>query len=69
MTFLHLDFEEKLDLESFPFTLTPDDFSLAHLNQVDLMLSAEGLHQLDVHGLVAVGCKGAKMGLTPATEH
>lgn len=35
-----------------------------NLDQVDLMLSAEGLHQLDVHGLVAVGCKDAEMGLT-----
>lgn len=39
-----------------------------YLYQVDLMLSAEGLHQLHVHGLVAVGCKGAEMGLTPAKE-
>lgn len=39
-----------------------------YLYQVDLMLSAEGLHQLDVHGLVAVGCKGAEMGLTPAKQ-
>lgn len=40
-----------------------------YLDQVDLMFSAEGLHQLDVHGFVTVGCKGAKMGLTPAKEH
>lgn len=37
-----------------------------YLDQVDLMLSAEGLHELDVHGLVAVGSQDAEMGLTPA---
>lgn len=37
-----------------------------YLYQVDLMLSTEGLHQLDIHGLVTVGSKGTKMGLTPA---
>lgn len=29
------------------------------------MFSTKGLHQLDVHGLVAVGSKDAEMGLTP----
>lgn len=38
-----------------------------YLDEVDLMLGAEGLHQLDVHGLVAVGGKDAEMCLTPAT--
>lgn len=32
------------------------------------MLSAEGLHQLDVHGLIAVGSKDAEMGLTSMKE-
>lgn len=32
------------------------------------MLGAEGLHQLDVHGLIAVGSKDAEMGLTPMKE-
>lgn len=46
------------------------DFQQPHyLDQVDLMLSAEGLHQLDIHGLVAVGCKDAEMGLAPARDH
>lgn len=38
--------------------------STRYLDQVDLMLGAEGLHQLDVHGLVTVGGKDAEMGLT-----
>lgn len=37
-----------------------------YLDQVDLVLSTQGFHQLDVHWLVAVGCKGAKVGLAPA---
>lgn len=32
------------------------------------MLGAEGLHQLDVHGLIAVGSKDAEMGLTSMKE-
>lgn len=32
------------------------------------MLGAEGLHQLDVHGLIAVGSKDAEMGLTSVKE-
>lgn len=39
---------------------------IIYLYQVDLMLSTEGLHQLDIHGLVTVGSKGAQMSLTPA---
>lgn len=38
---------------------------LADLDQVYLMLCAEGLHQLDVHGLVAVGGEDAQVGLAP----
>lgn len=56
----------------FPYCLnnTCVVFITAHyLDQVDLMLSTEGLHQLDIHGFVAVGRKGAEMGLTPAKEH
>lgn len=30
------------------------------------MLCTQGFHQLDVHWLIAVGCEGAKVGLTPA---
>lgn len=56
------DFKE----ESIP---APHNPKLTHyLDQVDLMLSTEGLHQLDVHGLIAVGCKDAQVGLTPAQE-
>lgn len=40
-----------------------------YLDQVDLVLSTQGFHQLDVHWLVAVGCKGAKVGLAPAIKN
>jgi len=29
------------------------------------MLGTESLHQLDIHGLVTVGCQDAKMSLAP----
>lgn len=37
-----------------------------YLDQVDLVLSTQGFNQLDVHRLVAVGRKGAKVSLAPA---
>lgn len=40
----------------------------SYLDQVDLVLSTQGFHQLDIHWLVAVGCKGAKVGLAPAIQ-
>ena len=36
-----------------------------YLDEVDLMLGAEGFHQLDVHGLVTVGREDTQMGLAP----
>lgn len=41
---------------------------IQYLDEIDLMLGAEGLHQLDVHGLIAVGSKDAEMGLTSMKE-
>lgn len=38
----------------------------SYFYQVNLMLSAEGFHQLHVHRLIAVGGQDAEMGLTPA---
>lgn len=40
----------------------------AYLDQVDLVLGAERLHQLHVHGLVTVGSEGAEVGLAPAEQ-
>ena len=39
-----------------------------YLNQVDLVLSTKGLHQLDIHWLVTVGCKHTEMGLAPEMQ-
>lgn len=33
------------------------------------MFSTEGLHQLDVHRFIAVGCKHTKMGLAPEMQN
>ena len=49
-----------------PASLRPDRHpSIIHLDEVDLMPGAEGLHQLDVHGLTSVGRKDAEMSLAP----
>lgn len=37
----------------------------SYLHEVDLMLGTQGLHQLDVHGLVAVGSEDTQMSLAP----
>lgn len=37
----------------------------SYLDEVDLMLGTESLHQLDVHGLVAVGSKDTQVSLAP----
>ncbi len=39
-----------------------------HLDEVDLMLGTESLHQLDVHGLVTVCCQDAEMSLAPVKQ-
>lgn len=58
----HILTRRKSNLKSKSWLNEPD----AHLDQVDLMLGAEGLYQLDVHGLVTVGSQDAEMGLTSA---
>ena len=46
--------------EGYPFPLF---LVVIDLNQVDLVLSTKGLHQLDIHRLITVGCKHTRDGL------
>ena len=52
--------------EAYPF---PEFLVVINLNQVDLMLSTKGLHQLDIHRLITVGCKHTEMGLAPKMQN
>jgi len=46
--------------EAYPF---PWFLVVINLYQVDLVLSTECRHQLDIHGLITVGCKHTEMAL------